>query len=67
MTEQMLRTLDFIKAYKATRRIAPSIREIADHLGLKSLNRAHRLLKALEERGKIKRLPRRARAIEVIE
>lgn len=42
-------------------------REIADHLELKSLSHVHRMLGRLEERGKIKRLPRRARAIEVIE
>src|SRR6185436_10181566 len=44
----------------------PSFVEMKDALDLRSKSGIHRLIKALEERGFIKRLPNRARAIEVI-
>lgn len=44
----------------------PTIQEIADGIGLASKGNAHRLLQNLEERGKIRRLPHKARAIEVV-
>ena len=45
--------------------IAPSYEEMKDALDLRSKSGIHRLIKALEERGFIRRLPHRARAIEV--
>ncbi len=46
--------------------IPPSFDEMRDALGLKSKSGVHRLVRALEERGFIRRLPHRARAIEII-
>ena len=46
--------------------VPPSFDEMKDALDLRSKSGIHRLIKALEERGFIKRLPNRARAIEVI-
>ena len=46
--------------------VPPSFDEMKDALDLRSKLGIHRLIKALEERGFIKRLPNRARAIEVI-
>lgn len=46
--------------------ISPSFDEMKDALGLKSKSGIHRLIKALEERGFIRRLPNRARALEVL-
>lgn len=46
--------------------IPPSFDEMKDALGLASKSGIHRLITALEERGFIKRLPNRARALEVI-
>ncbi len=46
--------------------VPPSFDEMKDQLGLKSKSGIHRLVSALEERGFIKRLPHRARAIEVV-
>ena len=46
--------------------IPPSFDEMKDALDLRSKSGIHRLIKALEERGFIRRLPNRARAIEVI-
>ena len=46
--------------------VPPSFDEMKDALDLRSKSGIHRLIKALEERGFIKRLPNRARALEVI-
>src|SRR3977135_3432584 len=46
--------------------VPPSFDEMKDALDLRSKSGIHRLIKALEERGFSKRLPTRARAIEVI-
>ena len=46
--------------------IAPSFEEMKDAVGLKSKSGIHRLITALEERGFLRRLPQRARALEVV-
>ena len=46
--------------------VSPSFDEMKDALGLKSKSGIHRLIKALEERGFLGRLPNRARALEVL-
>ena len=46
--------------------IPPSFDEMKDALDLKSKSGIHRLITALEERGFIRRLPNRARALEVV-
>ena len=46
--------------------VAPSYEEMKDALDLRSKSGIHRLIHALEERGFIRRLPHRARAIEII-
>jgi len=46
--------------------ISPSFDEMRDALGLKSKSGIHRLISGLEERGVIRRLPHRARALEII-
>lgn len=46
--------------------VAPSFDEMKDALELKSKSGIHRLIRALEERGFIRRLPHRARALEVV-
>lgn len=45
--------------------ISPSFEEMKDALGLKSKSGIHRLISALEERGFLRRLPNRARALEI--
>lgn len=45
--------------------VSPSFEEMKDALGLKSKSGVHRLISALEERGFLRRLPNRARALEV--
>ena len=46
--------------------VSPSFEEMKDALDLKSKSGVHRLISALEERGFLRRLPNRARALEVI-
>lgn len=46
--------------------VSPSFDEMKDALGLKSKSGVHRLISALEERGFIKRMANRARALEVL-
>ncbi|MBC8338974.1 MAG: transcriptional repressor LexA [Rhodospirillales bacterium] len=46
--------------------VSPSFDEMKDALGLKSKSGIHRLITGLEERGFIRRLPHRARAIEIL-
>ncbi len=46
--------------------VPPSFDEMKDALGLKSKSGIHRLILALEERGFLRRLPNRARALEVL-
>lgn len=49
-----------------TEGVSPSFEEMKDFLGLKSKSGIHRLISSLEERHFIRRLPHKARAIEVI-
>lgn len=46
--------------------ISPSFEEMKEALNLKSKSGIHRLISALEERGFLRRLPNRARALEVV-
>ena len=46
--------------------VSPSFEEMKLFLGLRSKSGVHRLVKALEERGFIERLPNRARAIQIL-
>jgi repressor LexA len=56
----------FLAKYTAEHGYAPSFEEMADALNLASKSSIHRLLGALEERGFIRRLRHRSRAIEVL-
>lgn len=67
LTVRQRAVLQFIDGFvKANDGVAPSNAEIAEGLNLKSKSGIHRVLTALDERGFIKRLPHRARAIEVL-
>lgn len=67
LTHQQRRAMLFVEAeIDRTGGVAPTIAEIAAHLKLRSRASAERLLKGLEERGVIRRLPQSARAIEVV-
>ena len=66
LTEKQKELLLFIHDRMQERGVPPSFDEMKDALDLKSKSGIHRLITALVERGFIRRLPHRARAIEVI-
>lgn len=67
LTEQQTDLLTFIKRYMRQRRgVAPTYQEMAAAVGQRSKSGVHRLILGLEERGAIRRLPGKARAIEII-
>jgi len=66
LTRKQRELLDFIGAFVATEGASPSFEEMKVALNLKSKSGVHRLVSGLEERGFIRRLPNRTRAIEPI-
>jgi len=66
LTKKQKNLLIFINEKLKRTGISPSYDEMRMSLNLKSKSGIHRLISALEERGFIKRLPHKARALEVI-
>ena len=66
LTRKQHELLRFIHERLREAGVPPSFDEMKDALDLKSKSGIHRLITALEERGFIRRLPNRARALEVI-
>ena len=66
LTRKQLELLDFIKNRVDRDGVPPSFDEMKDALDLRSKSGIHRLITALEERGFIRRLAHRARAIEIV-
>ncbi|MEO1015660.1 MAG: transcriptional repressor LexA [Pseudomonadota bacterium] len=66
LTKKQHELLSFIDDRLRATGVSPSFDEMKDALNLKSKSGIHRLITALEERGFIRRLPHRARALEVL-
>ena len=66
LTRKQHELLRFIQVRLEDSGISPSFEEMKEALDLKSKSGVHRLISALEERGFIRRLPNRARALEVL-
>ena len=66
LTAKQHELIRFIQKRLEETGISPSFEEMKEALDLKSKSGVHRLISALEERGFIRRLPNRARALEVI-
>jgi repressor LexA len=66
LTKKQHELLTFINQRLAATGVAPSFDEMKDALNLRSKSGIHRLISGLEERGFIRRLPHRARALEVV-
>ncbi len=66
LTKKQKNLLLFINKKLRSSGISPSYEEMKESLNLKSKSGIHRLISALEERGFIKRLAHKARALEVI-
>ncbi|EIE52279.1 LexA repressor [Citreicella sp. 357] len=66
LTKKQLDLLDFINKRLQRDGVPPSFDEMKEALDLRSKSGIHRLITALEERGFIRRLAHRARAIEIL-
>ncbi len=66
LTRKQRELLQFIQERLADSGVSPSFDEMKEALGLKSKSGVHRLITGLEERGFIRRLPHRARALEIM-
>ncbi|MDV5822356.1 transcriptional repressor LexA [Sphingobium naphthae] len=66
LTPKQQELLSFIHNRLEEGGVSPSFEEMKDALDLRSKSGIHRLINALEERGFIRRLPNRARALEVL-
>jgi len=66
LTAKQQQLLMYIKQHLDKGGISPSFEEMKEALDLKSKSGIHRLISALEERGFIRRLPNRARALEIL-
>jgi repressor LexA len=66
LTRKQHELLRFIQIKLEEDGVSPSFEEMKDALDLKSKSGVHRLISALEERGFIRRLPNRARALEIL-
>lgn len=66
LTKKQLELLRYIESHMKKRGVSPSFDEMKEALGLKSKSGIHRLITGLEERGFIRRLPHRARALEIL-
>ena len=66
LTRKQHELIRFIQQRLEESGVSPSFEEMKEALDLKSKSGVHRLISALEERGFIRRLPNRARALEVL-
>ena len=66
LTKKQKELYDYLKNYISSNQISPSFEEMKSAVNLKSKSGIHRLITSLEERGFIKRLKHKARAMEII-
>lgn len=65
LTRKQKELFDFLKKYISENEISPSFEEMKEAVNLKSKSGIHRLITSLEQRGFIKRLKHKARAMEI--
>ena len=66
LTKKQKELFDYLKEYISNNQISPSFEEMKEAVNLKSKSGIHRLISSLEERGFIKRLKHKARAMEIV-
>ncbi|MFO1067270.1 MAG: transcriptional repressor LexA [Geminicoccaceae bacterium] len=66
LTQRQRQLLQYIQQFMQAHGVPPSFEEMRTALGLRSKSGIHRLISGLEERGHIRRLAYRARALEII-
>jgi repressor LexA len=67
ITRRQKEILDYLKKFLDQCGYSPTLEEIADHFSLASLNGVYKHLRALEERGFIRRLTNQARSIQLVD
>ncbi len=67
LTKRQAELLKFLRAYMAEWGMSPSYEEMCAALGAASRARMNELVRALEERGYVTRIPNRARSIKLVE
>ena len=67
LTKKQKELFDYLQQYMSNNQISPSFEEMKEAVNLKSKSGIHRLISSLEERGFIKRLKHKARAMEIID
>jgi repressor LexA len=67
LNDRSIAVLEFIKAYRAEKGFAPSLREIGEHIGVDSTSLVTYYLDRLRKDGYITRDPRISRSIVVVE
>jgi len=65
LTKKQKELFDYLRGYIASHDISPSFEEMKNAVNLKSKSGIHRLITSLEQRGYIKRLKHKARAMEI--
>lgn len=65
ITSRQREALAFIEGYIGSRGFSPNYAEIKEAIGLKSKSGVSRIIDQLEERGRIVRMPNRARSIQI--
>ena len=66
LTQRQRQLLQFIRQFMQTHGVPPSFDEMRGALNFRSKSGIHRLISGLEERGYLRRLPYRARALEIV-
>jgi repressor LexA len=66
LTTKQDELFQFLKKQMAGSNVSPSFLEMKEAIGAKSKSSVFQLLKNLEDRGFIRRIPRKSRAIEII-
>jgi len=67
LTKRQLQTLDFIRHSIEARGYPPTLREIGEHMGIRSTNGVNDHLRALERKGYLRREDMKSRALRVVE
>ena len=67
LTKRQKDILDFVKDFLHRHGYSPTLEEIANHFSLASLNGVYKHLRALEQRGFIRRLSNQSRSIQILE
>jgi len=66
LTDRQRQVYDFVRAYQRRHGVPPKLREIAQHLGIRSRGSVHRYVRAIAAAGLIAVEPERARGIRIV-